>query len=140
MYNIVIDEKQKLIVGKEAIFESCSLNDNNYSVVFEDDGNTGYFYALNSNYKNPIQEALHIYNVENVVDKDIPSELIIAWSKNGNKSILFINNYPHATLDFDNKSGQCRTGFPPRNKSSVWSINGHEWNEEIFNEILYGKK
>ena len=138
--NIVGDVKAELNVGEETFFESHPENDNNYMVVFEDDGDAGYFYALDKSCEKKIQEALHIYNVEGVADKAIPSDLIIAWSKDGTKSILIINDQAHAVLDFENKNGYCRSGFPPRDEKSVWSPNGHDWNEGNYNDILYGKK
>ena len=38
------------------------------AAVFEDDGDTGYFYALDfSQPEQPIQNALHIYNVADII-------------------------------------------------------------------------
>src|SRR5690348_10176709 len=43
-----------------------------FSTVFEDDGETGYFYAYDSDTTtNPILDAVHIYNVSAVVDRQI---------------------------------------------------------------------
>lgn len=41
--------------------------------VFEDDGQTGYFYAFDpTKGEMPIIDTLHIYNVENKTDKHTP--------------------------------------------------------------------
>jgi hypothetical protein len=128
--------KETFSVGNDIFIASDSEKFNNYHVVFEDDTQTGYFYALDTNFENNIQDAVHIYNVKDIVDKNIPSEIIITWSEDGLKSILYINNYPHAIIDFENKKCYCRTGFPPKDKKSKWSSNGHEWNEEIYKEII----
>ena len=97
-----------------------------YQTVFEDDGQTGYFYALDAeNGDNPIVDALHIYDVELVTDKHMPSQLHILWSADGLKSALLINSYPHAVFNFESRSGCCRTGFPP----PVDPAASHEWDE-----------
>ena len=101
-----------------------------FAVVFEDDGETGYFYGLDTTRAdNPILDALHIYNVNNVTDKDIPSNLEIVWSTDGLKSALVINLYPHAVFNFESKRGYCRTGFPP---PETWSTEGHEWDNKAL--------
>ena len=49
-----------------------------YSAVFEDDGETGYFYAMDLNRTDQmILDAVQIYNVANVTDNDNPSTLVI---------------------------------------------------------------
>ncbi|MHA6139534.1 DUF2251 domain-containing protein [Pseudomonas mohnii] len=81
-----------------------------YVVVFEDDEDTGYFYALDTAAEgNPIQDALHIYNVADVSDKHKPSSVKIGWSVDHSKAALLINDYPHAIFDFTAKQGYCRT-------------------------------
>jgi hypothetical protein len=108
-------------------------------VIFEDDKNTGYIYILDLKEKdkeNPIKDALHIYNVEDVVDKHIPSEIEFLWSEDGNICMLLINKYPHAVINYKEKYGFCRTGFPPKDEKSAWSKNGHDWDEEIFNKLI----
>lgn len=103
-----------------------------YSAVFEDDGDTGYFYGLDSRQENqPILDALHIYNVRQVEDRDRTSVAQIAWSPDGLRVALFINDYPHAAFDFVKNRGYCRTGFPPP-VSHGFSADGHDWSEEVL--------
>lgn len=117
--------KDLLLVGVETVVQSDSPI-GRYRAVFEDDGQTGYFYALDADAAdNPIVSALHIYNVQSVTDKDKPSELHIVWSVDGMKAALFINSYPHAVYNFAAGVGCCRTGFPPPADASTT----HEWNE-----------
>ncbi|QQO07617.1 DUF2251 domain-containing protein [Breznakiella homolactica] len=132
----IIGMKEIIKIGHDTFITSNSTKFNNYNVAFEDDTETGYFYAIDTNYEMPIQDALHIYNVKDVLDRNIPSEVIITWSKDGLKSILFINNYPHAVIDFENKKAYCRTGFPPHDIDSIWSSNGHSWDEENYESII----
>ena len=101
------------------------------ATVFEDDGDTGYFYALaRSGEDMQILDAVQIYVTRNVADRHKPSELAIIWSADGMKAALFINDYPHAVFDFAAKRGYCRTGFPA--PSSHWPDAGHEWNDSVM--------
>jgi len=100
------------------------------SAVFEDDGDTGYFYALDYSFKGrPIQEATHIYNVKNVSDRNIPSRVRIVWSADGRKTCLWINEYPHAVFDFAAQKGYCRTNFPPPGK---WKTHDFLWDDSCL--------
>jgi hypothetical protein len=103
-----------------------------YHVVFEDDGNTGYLYAYDlRNEKQPILDALHIYNVQNIEDREKPSLFQIFWSSDGLKAALFINHYPHAVFDLESQRGYCRTNFPPTNPQITKY--SHEWTDECLN-------
>ena len=125
--NIVAEEEFK--VGTETVVMGYAP-EGGLSAVFEDDGDTGYFYALDSGVEgNSIQDAVHIYDVANVTDKDKPSKVTIGWSEDNQKVVLLINDYPHAIFDFVEKQGFCRTGFPPSNSKDEWSTGGHEWSD-----------
>jgi hypothetical protein len=80
----------------------------------------------------PIQDAVHIYNAADLVDKGTPSTVEIAWSGDHAKVVLLIDDYPHAVFDFTSRKGFCRTGFPPPSSDTSWSIHGHVWNEEAL--------
>lgn len=125
-------------VGDPVVLE-CPSPVPPFMVVFEDDGDTGYFYGLSRNFhfddktdqepENPILDAMHIYNVQDVIDRDIPSEVSIGWSGDGLKSILFINNYPHAIFDFESHRAYCRTNFPPPQNDYT---DTHEWDDRAL--------
>ena len=128
---INIVSESRITVGTETVLEGPAPA-GSLGVFFEDDGETGYFYAVDdSSPDQPIQDALHIYNVDNVTDKDLPSVVEIGWSLDNLKAVLLINDYPHAIFDFAAKRGYCRTGFPPPSKSSGWL--GHEWDDSASN-------
>ena len=102
-----------------------------YSVVFEDDGDTGYLYALDTSLsESRILDALHIYNVANVVDKDKPSLVQIEWSEDGLKAALWINGYTHAVFDFAQKRGYCRTNSLSPNRK--WTSFSKEWSDAVL--------
>ena len=128
----VIENEAELIVGNEMLLESNSPQ-NSFAAFFEDEGETGYFYALDTELEEPVVDALHIYDVSSVTDGSTPSTVQIAWSNDGLKVALIINDYVHAVFDFDSQRGYCRTGFPP---IADWSEDGHEWSDkalELFN-------
>ncbi len=125
---IQVTIQAQLIVGEAQVIESLSP-EGPFSAVFEDDGETGYFYALDETAEgNPIQDALHIYNAEDVSDGNIPSDVKIGWSEDSKKCVLLINGYPHGVFNFDSKNGYCRSGFP-RPINQEWSVLGHEWDD-----------
>lgn len=102
-----------------------------YETVFEDDGQTGYFYALDTEKPdNPICDAVNIYIVKNVTDRAKPSTVQIIWSGDGLKSALVINDYPHAVFDFADHRGYSRTDFPPPDPH--WTKYGHEWHDSAI--------
>ena len=107
------------------------------ATMFEDDGETGYFYALNLVREKQIVDAVHIYNVASVVDCLRQSQVEIVWAADGMKSALLINRYAHAVFDFSAKRGYCRTGFPDsRQGSDGWSEK-HDWDGSVVNFFCF---
>jgi hypothetical protein len=123
---------QSFFPGKPTVVDSTSPA-GRWAAVFEDDGGTGYLYALDLSAQekgeNPIQEALHIYNVRNVIDRDRGSVAGIVWSDDGQKACLLINEYPHAIVDFAAKRAYCRTNFPPPGK---WKDHDFCWDDGVL--------
>lgn len=106
---------ETFIIGQDTFFDSISPS-SSFGVTFEDDLTTGYFYAVDTQPELKILDALHIYNVADVIDKDKPCKIEIAWSDDGQIASLLINNYCHAIFDFEAKAGYCRNGFPDCNR------------------------
>ncbi|MCD5972027.1 hypothetical protein ALP94_02996 [Pseudomonas savastanoi pv. glycinea] len=128
---IYLAAENELKVGQALVLEAPAA-DGSFVVVFEDDGDTGYFYALDTSaVDNPIRDAMHIYNVADVSDRDKPSVVKIGWSIDHSKAVLLINDYPHAVFDFAARQGYCRSGFPPQTGNG-WSESGHEWDESVL--------
>ena len=122
---------QRILPGDEAWYASDAPA-GPHSVVFEDDGNTGYFYAVERRGADmQILDAVQIYAVRNVVDREIPSELEVRWTGDGRHAALYLNSYPHAVFDFQARRGYCRTGFPPPPQSG-WSPDGHGWDDDAL--------
>lgn len=115
--------------GEKNVLESVSNKNSNYMLVFEDDGQTGYLCVLvMNNADNPIVDAMHIYNVENITDRKMKSHFNIVWTQDGTKGALFINDYCHAIVDFTENGAYNRNGYPPAEKNG-WVKKGHDWDE-----------
>lgn len=57
---ILVTAQAQLIVGETMAIKSLAP-DGMLAAVFEDDGNTGYFYALDESVEgNPVRDAVHI--------------------------------------------------------------------------------
>jgi hypothetical protein len=116
-------------VGEPAVVEGASPTPP-FVVVFEDDGATGYFYALDtSRSDNPIVDALQVYSVASVTDRHLPSQVQVVWSQDDMKAALLINGDTHAVFDFAAQRGYCRSGFPPPAPDS-WTQHDHTWDEK----------
>jgi hypothetical protein len=123
---------EMLIVGTPIVIVQDSPN-GRFSAFFEDEGKTGYFYAVDPAQADRIVDAVHIYNVGNVVDRSKPSQVKIAWTDDGMKCVLLINDYPHAVFDFSAKRGYCRTNFPNfSSDGGGWSKADHSWSDEAI--------
>ncbi len=102
-------QAQDFTVGTPLVLESF-FEHSPYGVVFEDDGDTAYFYAVHQ--ENGILDALGIYNVQDVADKNIPNEINIIWNEACTVAALDINGYINALFDFNCHAGYCRNAFP----------------------------
>ena len=129
----VIVAEETIKVGRPVVVEGPAPN-SDFGAAFEDDGETGYFYGLDfRRKKQPIVDARHIYNVKNVTDRAKPSVIHICWSADGKKAALFINEYPHAVIDFAARRSYCRTGFPPPDPK--WSEDEADWDDKAVKLI-----
>jgi len=128
-----IETEETISVGQATVISCCSPS-TEYEVVFEDDGETGYFYGLdNRRDENRILDAMHIYNVRKVLDKEKRSLVQIVWSEDGLKAALLINEFPHAVFDFAAKRGYCRTNFPNLSSSDPdWPSSSKEWKDGVM--------
>jgi hypothetical protein len=118
-------DEQSFNIGTPLVVESKSISQD-YGVVFEDDGETGYFYALDfSREDNPIVDAMHIYNAGPT--PGAPQSLLITWSSDGLKVGLVLSEKLHAVFDFEERRGYCRTGFPA--SDPAWTRYDHSWSD-----------
>ena len=111
--------EQQFLVGEPAAYETETVigsfppSRKGLGAVFEDDGNTGYFYAVDQGGEDlEILDTLHIYNVEDVADKQLPVTAQIFWNEEESAVALILNGQCHALYDFQRHAGFCRNAFP----------------------------
>lgn len=121
-------------VGVATTIESSSA-DGERSVVFEDDGETGYFYARDFNVAGQQWvDALHIYDVEGVGNRDKPRQLKILWTWDWEAAALLINQRPHAVFHFVRHCGYAPDPFPEPDPDSGWS---HERIDASLRDLFF---
>lgn len=128
--------REQAITPGTDIFIDCASEENNFAVVFEDDTDTGYFYAMElhpETGEQRILDALHIYQVG---EDDTPAAgtLRIIWSTDWLKCALVIDKKCHAVFDFENQGGYNRSEFPPPN--DMWTKGTRQLNEALVLELF----
>lgn len=116
-------------IGQPIVVESNSKS-GPFGVVFEDDGETGYFYAVDNSgtAAGKVVDALWIYDVKGAPDASAPRAVQIRWSVDGLKAGLFVDGSPQAVFDFSARRGYNRANFPA---TSTWSRSNHAWDPSI---------
>jgi len=126
-----------------------------WTVVFEDEGVAGYFYACDRSqekHENSILDAMLIYNVSALAKSDSTTPnsttpireriATVEWSRDGLKAVLYLDGTPQALYDFEARAGYCRMNFPNflEEKGDTWRKSTHAWSEEAlrnFEAALY---
>jgi len=117
-----------------------------WTVVFEDEGAAGYFYACDRSRETQdeaILDAMLVYNVGAL--KDVESERLAAvqWSRDGLRAALYLDGTAQALFDFGAKRGYCRMNFPNflAAQGETWRKDDHGWSQgamERFEAEIYG--
>ncbi|UOQ73840.1 DUF2251 domain-containing protein [Hymenobacter cellulosilyticus] len=115
--------------GQENQLISSTATGHEFEVMFEDDGETGYLYALRNGDELEILDALHIYNVADVQDRETPVTVQVFWDVAQTTAALIIAGYCHALYDFQRQMGFCRNAFPP-------AKNGQTGSRELTDELV----
>jgi hypothetical protein len=118
-----------------------------WTVVFEDEGAAGYFYACDRSHtklEDSILDAMLIYHVGTPLASGAGDERLAAvqWSRDGLQAVLYMDGVPQALADFGARRGYCRMNFPnfAPDRSDIWDRSNHAWSEaamEQFEAALY---
>jgi len=102
-----------------------------YSAFFDDDGEAGYFYAVDLTSDTLILDVVPVYEAAGVSEPDRKSSLSIVWSADGRKCALLIDGSPQAAFDFGAQRGFSRAGEPMtfRQNRGSWPRSDHRWSE-----------
>ena len=131
MLHLVLEDDH--LIGQKKHFGAHSTVHEHFVVMFEDDGETGYFYAMDLHQaEQPIVDSLFVYNVSDIDQNSLkePRRLEICWSEDGYQAFLLINGYPHAVFDFHQFVGYNHTKFPQPDLSSMW-VHKETTNEHV---------
>jgi hypothetical protein len=126
-------QEQRFVRGTDTFIESFS-QENKHGVVFEDDGETGYFYAVERDEEGQglrVLDALHIYEVEAGGSE---SKLLIVWSRDWEKCALVIDGFCHAIYDFKARGGYNINEFPPPNE--IWTQGERKLTDELIRSLF----
>ena len=128
-------QEQDWVPGQDLFIESFSP-ESRYGVVFEDDGEAAYFYAVEKDREGMgvrVLDALHIH--ESAGDESTkPSPLKIVWSRDWLKCALVIDGYCHALFDFEAHGGYNINEFPPPN--DFWSKGDRKLSDELIQKLF----
>ena len=136
--------------GNDLFLESFS-SENHYGVVFEDDGETAYFYAVEKDGEGGglrILDALHVHESGNGEEPDPddpplgpksnlaqqPTDLKIIWSRDWLKCALVIDGFVHALFNFEDQSGYNINEFPPPNE--FWTQGDRKLTPELIQRFF----
>ncbi|MDE3104457.1 MAG: DUF2251 domain-containing protein [Acidobacteriota bacterium] len=115
-----------------------------WTVVFEDEGLAGYFYACDrsqTDHDASILDAMLIYNVAALAKSDLELErpepqriASIEWSRNGLQAVLYLDGTPQGLYDFAARCGYCRMNFPNflDARDDIWRRSSHAWSDEAM--------
>lgn len=139
-------QEAEIVPGEDAFIESFSP-ESRFGVVFEDDGDTAYFYAVEKDNPSPsdneppapseggglrILDALHIYEGEDLGKGK--SKLMIVWSRDWMKCALVLDGYCHAIFDFAAQGGYNINEFPPPN--GIWTRGERKLTNELIKSLF----
>ncbi len=123
-----------------------------WTVVFEDEGVAGYFYACDRSqqvHEESILDAMLIYNVAALAASDAQLErptveriATVEWSRDGLKAVLYLDGAAQALFDFGARCGYCRMNFPNflGDQGDSWRKDSHAWSDaalQQFEAALY---
>jgi hypothetical protein len=135
MNGYLMQEKQ-WTPGEDLFIESFAP-ENRYGVVFEDDGEAAYLYAVEKDVDGAglrILDALHIHQKETGEEQAAARPLLIVWSKDWMKCALVIDGFAHALFDFEAQGGYNINEFPPPNE--FWTKGGRKLTDELIRRFF----
>jgi hypothetical protein len=114
-----------------------------WAVVFEDEGDVGYFYACDRSQATDearILDAVLIYNVNALKNPQAERLAAIEWSRDGMQAVLYLDGTAQALFDFEARQGYCRSNFPNflSEKADKWRRSSHAWSDEAFERFEAG--
>ena len=131
-------QEQKWTPGEDLFIESFA-SEGRWGVVFEDDGEAAYFYAVEKDESGgglSILDALHIYESGSAAAPApvSPKPLLIIWARDWMKCALVIDGFCHAIFDFEAHGGYNINEFPPPN--DIWTKGDRKLTDELIRSLF----
>jgi hypothetical protein len=128
--------EQDWVPGEDLFMESFSPENRN-GVIFEDDGDAAYFYAVEKDEEGVglrVLDALHIHEREEGEHEPRRSRLQLIWSRDWLKCALVIDGQCHALFDFEAQGGYNINRWPPPN--AIWTKGDRDLTDEIIKRLF----
>lgn len=111
-----------------------------WTVVFEDEGIAGYFYACDRSQQTQeesILDAMLIYNVSTLQNGEAERIASVEWSRDGLQATLYLDGTAQALFDFAARRGYCRMDFPNflEQGGETWRKSSHAWSDEVLRQF-----
>ena len=130
-------QERDWVPGQDLFVDSFSP-ESRYGVVFEDDGEAAYFYAVEKDETGngvKVLDALHIYEVPEEEDREPQQQALkIIWSRDWMKCALVIDAFVHALYDFETQGGYNINEFPPPN--AIWTQGDRKLTDELIQRLF----
>ncbi|MGD0443235.1 MAG: DUF2251 domain-containing protein [Edaphobacter sp.] len=152
VFKCIVRDMQSLSFIPGRAFLSVDSSIVPWTVVFEDEGVAGYFYACDRSqvtHEESILDAMLIYNVAALAKSDAEKErpepqriASVEWSRDGLQAVLYLDGTPQALYDFGARRGYCRMDFPNfrEEPGQRWQKSTHAWSDaamQRFESSLY---
>jgi hypothetical protein len=110
-----------------------------WTVVFEDEGIAGYFYACDRSQQtqeHSIMDAMLVYNVGALKDPETERIASVQWSKDGQQAALYLDGTAQALFDFTQRCGFSRMDFPNYlADEGGWRKTSHAWSDAALQRL-----
>ena len=108
-----------------------------WTVVFEDEGPAGYFYACDRSretQEESILDAMLIYTGSALDDRERERLASVQWSRDGQKAVLYLDGNAQAMADFSSHQSFCRSNFPNflGEGGLSWRKDSHAWDDAVL--------
>ena len=127
-------KNEEITIGEGCYIESAA-SEHPFIVMFEDDRETGYFYAAikDASGSLSILDMLFIYDAQHVPAKEKQAKLSLLWSTDWQRCGLILDNTCHAVFDFHNRTGYNLTAFPP---PVLWTAGERRLTEDMVRSFF----
>jgi hypothetical protein len=152
LFECIVRDMQSLSFIPGRAFLSSDSTVVPWTVVFEDEGVAGYFYACDRSqeqHDHAILDAMLIYNVAALAKSDAENQrpepqriASVEWSRDGMQAVLYLDGTAQALYDFRARCGYCRMNFPNflEEQGDTWKKSSHAWSDNAlqrFESDLY---